>query len=76
MRTLMITLFLGVSAAALLPSGQAKAWWDPYGRWHPGYYVRPPVVVAPPVYYPPRPYARWVPPHYDPWGRFIPGHWA
>jgi hypothetical protein len=69
MRTLIAALALGVSAAALLPSHEAKAWWDVYGRWHPGFYVRPPVVVAP------RPYARWIPPHYDPWGRFVPGHY-
>jgi len=76
MRMLIAALALGVSAAALLPSHEAKAWWDAYGRWHPDYYGRPPVVVAPPPpYYAPRPYGRWIPPHYDAWGRFIPGHY-
>lgn len=80
MRAFIIALVLGTAGAALLPSHQANAWWDRWGRWHPNY-VRPPVVVvpraayAPPPYYA-RPYARWVPPHYNRWGRFVPGHWA
>ncbi len=44
----------------------------------------PPVVVAPPVVlapaprvvYAPYPGARWIHPHYNRWGRFIPGHWV
>ena len=81
MRASLIALLLGTAGAALMPSHQARAWWDAWGRWHPDY-VRPPVVVAPPpVYAPPsvvypRPYARWIPPHWDRWGRWIPGHWA
>ncbi len=80
MRALLAACVFGVLGAALLPSAPAKAWWDGYGRWHPDYY-RPPVVVAPPAaYYPPAGYyprpARWIRPHYDPWGRFIPGHWG
>ncbi len=76
MRAFLAALAFGVVGAALLPSHSALAWWDGYGRWHPDYY-RPPVVVAPrpPVYYA-RPYARWIPPHYDRWGRYIPGHWV
>jgi hypothetical protein len=76
MRTALFALVLGVTGAALLPSHQAKAWYDRWGYWHPNYY-RPPVVVAPPVVYAPRPYgARWIPPHRDYWGRFVPGHWG
>jgi len=76
MRSALLALVLGLTGAALLPPHQAKAWYDGWGIWHPNYY-RPPVVVAPPpVYYAPRPYARWIPPHYDPWGRYIPGHWG
>ena len=80
MRPLLLALALGAAGAALLPSHDARAWWDRWGRWHP-YYYGPRVIVGPPPYYPPppvyaRPYARWIPPHYDYWGRFIPGHWA
>jgi len=76
MRSLIVALLLGVSATALLPSHEAKAWWDSWGRWHPNYYYVTPGYVVPRVYYVPRPYARWVPPHYNAWGQFIPGHWA
>ena len=81
MRKLLLATVLGLSAAALLPSHKANAWWDAWGRWHPDFVRRPVVVVRPPVYgpyYAPyygRHYARWIPPHYDRWGRFIPGHW-
>jgi hypothetical protein len=74
MRALVAVIALGLAGAALLPSSQAKAWWDGYGRWHPDHY-RPRVVVVPRPYYA-RPYARWIPPHYTRWGQFIPGHWA
>ncbi len=82
MRAVLIALVLGAAGAALAPSHEAKAWWDGWGRWHP-VYVRPPVVVVgpPPVYAPPpvayaRPYARWVPPHWNRFGRWVPGRWA
>ena len=79
MRTALVALVLGLSGAALLPSHEAKAWWDRFGRWHPGY-LPPVYVVPPPAYVPypyaPRPYGRWIPPYYDAWGRFIPGHWV
>ncbi len=81
MRSLLFTLALGLIGVALLPSHEARAWWDRWGRWHPAYYgprvvvAPPPVVVAPPPYYGPR-YARWIPNHYDRFGRFIPGHWG
>ena len=66
-------LACGVAATTLLPSA-AHAYW-----------VRPSVVVvAPPprvvyvprprVVYVPYPHARWVRPHYDWRGVFIPGH--
>ncbi len=76
MRTLLTVLALGTATAAFMPSHQAKAWYDGWGRWHPDFY-RPRVYYAPPplVYYA-RPYARWMPPHYDRWGCFIPGHWV
>ena len=72
-------LACGLSALAAIPS--AKAYWVA-----PPVVVAPaPVVVAPPppvvvvprarVAYAPYPGARWVPPHYNRWGRFIPGHW-
>ena len=86
MRAFFVALALGAAGAALLPGHEARAWWDHWGRWHPGYYgrpvvVAPPVVVVPPppVVYAPvarRPYAVWVRPHYDRFGRFIPGHWG
>ncbi len=78
MRALFTALLFGVLGAALMPSHEAVAWWDVYGRWHPDFYRRPVFVAPPPGYVVPvypRPYARWIPPHYDPWGRFIPGHW-
>jgi hypothetical protein len=82
MRTALFALALGLAGTALLPSHQAKAWYDRWGVWHPNYY-RPPVVVVPPAVYPrpyayayPRPYGRWIPPHRDYYGRFIPGHWG
>ena len=76
MRVLFATCVLGVLGAALLPAPPARAWWDGWGRWHPNHY-RPPVMLVPPppVYYP-RPYARWIPPHYNRWGQFIPGRWV
>ncbi len=72
----LVALVLGTVAAGLLPSPAARAWWDGFGRWHPNYagprvYYAPP----PPIYYA-RPYARWLPPHYNRFGRFIPGHWV
>ncbi len=80
MRALLIALVLGTAGAALLPVRDARAWWDHWGRWHPRY-IGPPVVVVPPppVVYAPvvrRPYALWIRPHYDRFGRFIPGHWG
>ena len=78
MRALVFTLALGAAGAALLPMHEAKAWWDHWGRWHPDY-RRPVLVVPPPPIYAPnvrRPYALWVRPHYDRFGRFIPGHWG
>ncbi len=60
--------------------------------WRGGVVVGPPIVVAPPpvvvapppivavapppVVVAPAPYARWVRPHYDRWGRWVPGHWV
>lgn len=79
MRAFLFTLALGAAGAALLPSHAARAWWDPYGRWHPLYYAPRVVVAPPPPIYAPvvrRPYAFWVRPHYDRFGRFIPGYWG
>ncbi len=77
MRSLLLALTLGVAGSALLPAADALAWHDRWGRWHPGYPPR--VIVGPPapIYRPyyAAPYARWVPPHYNRWGRFIPGHY-
>lgn len=71
-----------VAALPALTPTAAHAWWR--GGWGPGVVVTaPPVVYAPPppvVYAPPpvvaRPYARWVPGHYNRFGRWIPPHWA
>jgi hypothetical protein len=86
MRVFLVALVLGTVGAALLPSHQANAWWDRWGGWHPGYVGPRVAVVPPPVYAPPyyarppvyyaTPYARWIPPHYNRWGRFVPGHWG
>ena len=38
--------------------------------------VYAPPYYAPPYYGPPRYAARWIPPHYDRWGRWHPGHWG
>ena len=73
MRALLAAVALGTGFAALWPFDEAKAWWDVYGLWHPNFY-RPYYAPPPPVDYAP-PARRWIPPHYDPWGRFIPGHW-
>ena len=60
-----------VAGGAILAPSPAKAWWAPvYGRpvvVVPGY--PPPVVVAVP------PRRIWVPPHYNRFGYFVPGHW-
>ncbi len=81
---------LGVAALGVVAApGSAKAWWG----WRGGVGVGvalPPVVVAPPVYYPPPPvvyappppvaYAPpprgpfWVPGHWQR-GYWVPGHW-
>lgn len=85
MRACLVALALGIAGAAFLPASDAQAWWDRWGRWHPGYVGPrvvvgpPPVVVVPPPAYAPvvrRPYAVWIRPHYDRFGRFIPGHWG
>ena len=72
-------LACGLGALTVIPSAKA------YYVASPGVVVAPaPVVVAPPpvvvapaprVVYAPYPGARWVSPHYNRWGRFIPGHW-
>ena len=73
-----------VALPALTPTA-AHAWWRGGWGWTPGVVVvAPPVVYAPPppvayVAPPPviaRPYARWVPGHYDWRGYWIPAHWA
>ena len=67
-----------VGAAALVMvawvagAGPAEAYWVRGGwGWRPPVvFVGPPAVYAAPAYGP-----YWVRPHYDRWGRFIPGHW-
>ncbi|MDT7952846.1 MAG: hypothetical protein RQ966_15185 [Acetobacteraceae bacterium] len=79
MRKLLFAVALGGFGVALLPSHEARAWWDHWGRWHPGR-PGPRVIVGPPVYapvpYPGPRYARWIPPHYNRFGYFVPGHWG
>ncbi|MBL6456660.1 hypothetical protein JMJ55_15095 [Belnapia sp. T6] len=84
-RTLFATALAAGLGAMLLAPSPAQAWWARHGGW--GWYgppavavVPPPVVVAPPVAYAPPPPVMvrppsWVPPHYDRWGTWIPGHW-
>jgi hypothetical protein len=79
MRVFLFALALGAAGAALMPSQQALAWHDHWGRWHPnyerGYYAQR--VYGPPPWGGYRhPYGRWIPPHYNYYGRFIPGHRA
>ncbi len=78
-------------AGPLLAPSPAQAWWARPGwgwGWHggwgwrggvfiggPAFVAAPPVVVAPPVAYAPAPY-RFIPGHYDPWGRWVPPHWG
>ncbi len=78
-RTAALVLACGLGAMAVIPS--ARAYWVA-----PGVFVAPaPVLVAPPpvvvvpaprVVYAPYPGAIWIRPHYNRWGRFIPGHWG
>ena len=66
-------LLLGCAGAALLPTHRAEAWWVP----------GPVVIAPPPVVYAPAPYplygrpgyVRWVPAHWDRWGRWHRAHW-
>jgi hypothetical protein len=76
MRALIAALAFGIVGAVLLPAQQARAWWDGYHRWHGGYWRPGFVVVAPPPPVYAVPYARWIPPHYNRFGYFVPGHWA
>jgi len=84
-----VLALLGLAAAAipLLAPAQAHAYWNRWGWGRgPGVVIAPPYVVAPPAYYAPppayyapyapRPYVRWIPPHRDWRGYFVPGHWA
>ena len=66
-------LGLACCLGAVMVSPSAKA----YYVAAPVVVAPPPVVVAPPprVVYAPYPGARWMPAHYNRWGRFIPGHW-
>jgi hypothetical protein len=77
-------------AGSLLAAEPAQAAWAHGWGWHGGWGFRgglvvgvpvPRVVVGAPIYVPayPYPYAaayRWIPPHYTPWGAFVPGHWG
>ncbi len=66
-------------AAAVLPSAARAYYYVQPGvvvAGPPVVVVQPPVVVPAPVYVAPYPRAFWVPPHYNRFGRFIPGHWA
>ena len=74
MRALLVTVLgIGSAVAAAQP---AHAYWTRWGWRAPAVVVPPPILAyGPPPYYPaPRP-PTWVRPHYDPWGRFVPGHW-
>ncbi len=64
-----VALVLVATAAG---SRSAEAYWV-RGGWG---WRAPVVVVGPPVAYGPPGYAPyWVRPHYDRWGRWVPGHW-
>ena len=85
-RLAVTSLAVGLGVLALTPS-MANAYWVQPGV----VVAAPPLVVAPPppvvvvprprivpaprVVYAPYPYAHWVRPHYNRFGRFIPGHW-
>jgi hypothetical protein len=67
-------LLAAVTAGTVALPKPAEAYWvrDGY-RWvwrAPVVYVPGPVVVAAP------PVRHWVPPHYNRYGYFVPGHWA
>ena len=66
-----------VGMAVLAPSpAQAYRVRGGWGWRAPLVVVPPPVVVGPrPVYIAGR-RAVWIPPHYNRWGGFIPGHWG
>jgi hypothetical protein len=61
-----------VAAGTVMLPKPAEAYWvrTPYGwAWRRPVYVVPgPVIVA-------APYRHWVPPHYNRFGYFVPGHW-
>ncbi|RAI58125.1 hypothetical protein [Roseicella frigidaeris] len=69
-------------ALPLLAPSPARAWWGP-GGWHPGpvWVVPRPVRLPPPLLVVPAPVYRpiyrpiWVPPHFDRYGYWVPGHW-
>ena len=70
---LVAVLGVGFVAAASQP---AHAYWTRWGWRRPvAVFAPPPVLVYGPPPYPAYRRAYWVRAHYDPWGRFIPGHW-
>lgn len=78
-------LAAGVLFLPMVFTQPAHAWWVRGWGWPgpvvvapPAVVVPPPVVAAapPPVVVAPYPRARWVPAHYDRWGRWIPAHWT
>ena len=85
-----VPALLGLAAAAAIPllaaPAPAHADWHRWG-WRHRVVIAPPFVVAPPAYGAPPPaydapyarpraYLRWIPPHRDWRGYFVPGHWA
>ena len=77
---LALAALAAAAAIPLLAPSPAHAYWTRWG-WTPPVVVAPPPAyyAPPPAYYappPPRPYVRWIPPHRDWRGYFIPGHWA
>ena len=60
---------------SLAASQPAQAYWTRWGWREPVVVVPPPVLAYGPPPYPACRRAFWVRAHYDPWGRFIPGHW-
>ena len=91
LRCLALGTLVAAAAAVTFAPSPAMAWWvrggvvlgPPIVVAPPLYAPAPPVVYAPPprVYGPPvvvypRPYARWIPGHYDYRGSWVRGHYA